>query len=103
MARASLTLSLPGPLVAAVDGECRRLLSTRSAVVEELLREALPRRLARDLCQVVDAEVVDDLPSDAETAPGPEAVPDQVRSSAHKVAPSLPPARPVAEAGRAAP
>jgi len=50
--------------MAALDAEARRVLATRSAVVEDVLRASLPRRLTQDLLPILDVEAVDDQPAD---------------------------------------
>jgi hypothetical protein len=54
-----LSVTLPAPVAAAVEGECRRTLRTRSEVVADLLSWALPRRLAEDLAHPTAGAVVD--------------------------------------------
>ena len=65
MKRASITISLDGRVMAALDAEARRVLVTRSAVVEDVLRSELPRRLTQDLRPILDVEAVDDPPADS--------------------------------------
>jgi hypothetical protein len=49
--------------MAALDAEARRVFATRSAVVEDVLRAELPRRLSEDLLPILDVELVDDPPA----------------------------------------
>lgn len=61
----ALTVTLPGHVAAAVEGECRRTLSSRSEVVADLLAWALPRRLAEDLRHPTSQDVIDIEPAEA--------------------------------------
>ena len=101
VARVGLHVALPVELVRAVDGEARRQLLSRSAVVEQALRLGLAGRLARDLLRPVldvDAEPEPEGPPDshpyAETASGlPEADP-RPAATRRQVTRSLPPGDP---------
>jgi hypothetical protein len=98
MRRATLAITLPPPVIAAVDGEARRRLLSRSEVVEGALRFALPRALAADLgipsvLDVEDEETNTTVPRDSQ----PEA-PDHPLPYV-TVASSLPPGDPEREAG----
>ena len=106
VARVGLHVALPVELVRAVDGEARRQLLSRSAVVEQALRLGLAGRLARDLLRPVldvDAEPEPEGSANshpyAETAPGlPEADP-RPSVTTRQVIRSLPPGDPPREAG----
>jgi hypothetical protein len=66
----TLTVALPGNLAAALDGECRRTLSTRTEAVRDLLAFALVARLAEDLAHP-NADAVVDAGSQEAPAPRP--------------------------------
>lgn len=67
----SITVSLPRPLAAAIDGEAHRRLVRRGDVVRDCLLRVWPAyvaaTLADDLRPILDAEeIADDSPIDAE-------------------------------------
>ena len=47
-----VNVTLPAPVAAAIQGECRRTSRTRTEVIVDLLAWALPRRLADDLAHL---------------------------------------------------
>jgi hypothetical protein len=68
--------------MAALDAEARRVLATRSAIVEDVLRSELPRRLSQDLLLILDVEAVDDSPV--------EWIASTDRAATEKAPPALP-------------